>query len=304
MKTLSSIAEVRAARRALVGTVGLVPTMGSLHEGHLSLVRQARAANDHVFVSIFVNPTQFGPNEDFTAYPRDIDRDLELLELRASTTSSCPPSRRCTGRALRRSWMWGLSLSDWKARSRPGHFRGVATVVLKLLNIVQPTRAYFGSKDAQQLVVIRTPGARPRRPVEIVAVPNGARAGRPGDEQPQRLPQRRPSARPRSCLHEALELAREMWTRGVRDAGAFRSRMRELIESEELARIDYVSHRQPGDAGGARPHPGRCARLDGCAHRQDAADRQRNVRVGMSAVPSLSQTHPPAKMPSINIEST
>ena len=156
VQTLKSVAEVRAVQKRLHGSFGLVPTMGALHEGHLTLVRRARAENDHVFVSIFVNPTQFGPNEDFAAYPRDIERDLALLEARGRRLR-VPAERRGDVSARRRD------VRGRRARSRtaggrstgPGHFRGVATVVLKLLNILKPTRAYFGRKDAQQLVVIR-----------------------------------------------------------------------------------------------------------------------------------------------------
>jgi len=244
LEVLESIADVRAARRSLSGTVGLVPTMGALHEGHLTLVRQTRAANDHVFVSIFVNPTQFGPNEDFTAYPRDIDRDIALLEAEGVDYVFLPPVEEMYRPGAETFVDVGPLSERLEGAFRPGHFRGVATVVLKLLNIVQPTRAYFGKKDAQQLVVIRRLVRDLDVNVEIVPVDTV--------REPDRLAMSSRNAylndaerKAALCLHEALGLAREMWTRGVRDAGAFRSRMRELIESEELARIDYVSIANP-----------------------------------------------------------
>jgi pantoate--beta-alanine ligase len=244
LKVLKSIAEVRAVRAALQGAVGLVPTMGALHEGHLTLVRKARAANDHVFVSIFVNPTQFGPNEDFTAYPRDIDRDIALLEAEGVEYVFLPPVEEIYRPGAETFVDVGPITARLEGAIRPGHFRGVATVVLKLLNIVQPTRAYFGRKDAQQLVVIRSLVRDLDVDVEIVPVdtvrePDGLAMS---SRNAYLNPVERKAA---LSLHEALELAREMWTRGARDAGAFRSRMRELIEAEELARIDYVSIADP-----------------------------------------------------------
>ncbi len=244
MEVLKTIAEVRAAREAVPASVGLVPTMGALHEGHLTLVRQARAANDRVFVSIFVNPTQFGPNEDFTTYPRDIDRDLAMLSEAGVDYVFTPNVSEIYPEGSQTYVDVGPVTDVLDGASRPGHFRGVATVVLKLFNIVQPTRAYFGRKDAQQLVVIR----RLVRdlnvnvelvPVETVREPDGlALSSRNAYLNPD---ERRAAV----ILHDALDLAQEMWTRGARDAGQYRNRMREVIESEEVARIDYVSVADP-----------------------------------------------------------
>ena len=244
MLTLKSIAEVRDVQRSLTGTVGLVPTMGALHEGHLTLVRQARAANDHVFVSIFVNPTQFGPNEDFAAYPRDIDRDIALLQAEGVDYVFLPPVEEMYRPGAETAVDVGSITERLEGAFRPGHFRGVATVVLKLLNIVKPTRAYFGKKDAQQLVVIRRLVRDLDVDVEIVPVDTVREPD--GLAMSSRNAYLDPTERKAAlCLHEALELAREMWTRGARDADAFRNRMREMIESEELARIDYVSIANP-----------------------------------------------------------
>ena len=244
MQVLTTIAQVREARAAIAGSAGLVPTMGALHEGHLALVRAARAANDRVFVSIFVNPTQFGPNEDFAAYPRDTDRDLDLLRAEAVDFVFMPSAEAMYPPGFDTAIDAGLIAEPLEGEHRPGHFLGVATVVLKLLNIVQPTRAYFGRKDAQQLAVIRHVVRDLDLDVEIVPVdtvrePDGLAMS---SRNAYLSPAERRSA---LVLWNALSLAREMWTRGVRDAEAFRKRLRELIEEEESARIDYVSVADP-----------------------------------------------------------
>ncbi len=244
MQVLTTIAEVRAARRDITGSVGLVPTMGALHEGHLSLVRQARAANQCVLVSIFVNPTQFAPGEDFTRYPRDTERDLELLRAENVDIVFMPGPDEIYPQGFDTSVDVGGVANLLEGVSRPGHFLGVATVVLKLLNIVQPTRAYFGQKDAQQLVVVRKLVRDLDLDMEIVAVetlrePDGLAMS----SRNTYLSATEREAAP--VLWNALSLATEMWTRGARDAEAFRSRMRELIGEEELARLDYVSVADP-----------------------------------------------------------
>ena len=244
MKTLNSVAEVRALQKQLAGSLGLVPTMGALHEGHLTLVRRARAENDNVVVSIFVNPTQFGPNEDFTAYPRDIERDLKLLDAGGVDYVFMPDVAEMYPEGAATVVDVGPITERLEGEYRPGHFRGVATVVLKLINILKPTRAYFGRKDAQQLVVIRRIVRDLNVNVEVVPVdtvrePDGlAMSSRNAylDESERRAA---------LCLSSALELAREMWTRGTRDAQYIRRRMLDIIESEELAKADYVSIAHP-----------------------------------------------------------
>jgi pantoate--beta-alanine ligase len=153
MKILETIDEIRQLK--LPGPVGFVPTMGYLHEGHLILVRRAKAENSSVVVSIFVNPTQFGPQEDFKKYPRDPKRDLALLEKEGTDVVFMPAVDEMYPPNFN-SWVEVGKVSErLEGASRPGHFRGVATVVAKLFNIVQPDRAYFGQKDAQQLLVIK-----------------------------------------------------------------------------------------------------------------------------------------------------
>jgi pantoate--beta-alanine ligase len=173
--TITTVATMQTERRRLKGSVGLVPTMGYLHEGHLSLVRSALATNDHVIVSIFVNPTQFGPNEDLNQYPRSLARDVKLLRevtARHSVVVFIPTVEE----------MYPPGFDDWvevtgplterlEGAHRPGHFRGVTTVVARLFRITRPHRAYFGQKDAQQLRVIRRMVNDQRMKVDIVLMP-------------------------------------------------------------------------------------------------------------------------------------
>jgi pantoate--beta-alanine ligase len=244
VQVLTTVAEVRAARKRLDGSFGLVPTMGALHDGHLALVKQARKDNDCVCVSIFVNPTQFAPTEDLSTYPRDPDRDMQLLTAEGVDYVFMPSAEEMYPEGYDATVDMGLITERLEGNSRPGHFYGVATVVLKLFNIVQPTRAYFGKKDAQQLVVIRKMVRDLNLDLEIVPVetvrePDGLAMS---SRNAYLSPVERQAA---LVLWNALSLAREMWTRGARDAETFRIRMRELIESEELARLDYVSVADP-----------------------------------------------------------
>jgi pantoate--beta-alanine ligase len=244
VQILTTVAEVRAARKGASGTLGLVPTMGALHEGHLSLVRQARAANDCVIVSIFVNPTQFSPNEDFSSYPRNTDRDLDLLTAEGVDYVFMPSAEEMYPEGFDATVDMGQITERLEGAVRPGHFQGVATVVLKLFNIVQPERAYFGKKDAQQLVVIKQMVRDLNLNLEIVSVDTVREPD--GLAMSSRNAYLNETERQAALvLWNALTLAREMWTRGARDADAFRSRLREVIEAEELARLDYVSVADP-----------------------------------------------------------
>jgi pantoate--beta-alanine ligase len=244
MKVISAVAEFKEARRQIDGTVGFVPTMGYLHEGHLFLARQAKAENDVSVVSIFVNPTQFGPKEDFARYPRDPERDLAMLEREKTDLVLMPPVEE----------IYPVGASTWvdvenvtktlEGATRPGHFRGVATVVAKLFNIVEPTKAYFGQKDAQQVVVIRKMVTDLNMNLEVVVVPT--------QREPDGLamssrnvylnPQERQAA---VVLWRSMNLAQGFWQKGERDAEKIRHEMVALIEKEPLARIDYVSISDP-----------------------------------------------------------
>ena len=244
MEVLRTIAAVRAARRAVAGSVGLVPTMGYLHEGHLALVEAARAADDCLFVSIFVNPSQFGPNEAFATYPRDEERDLELLDAAGVDYVFLPEASAIYPPGFATTVDVGAVAEPLEGKFRPGHFRGVATVVLKLLQIVRPDRAYFGQKDAQQLAVVRRLVRDLDLEVEVVALPTVRDAnGLALSSRNVRLSPVEREAAP--VLWQALSLAREIWTRGARDAETYRRRLRELIDAEPLARIDYVSVADP-----------------------------------------------------------
>jgi pantoate--beta-alanine ligase len=165
MLIVTRLDELRSARSLLDGKLGLVPTMGYLHEGHISLVRRAKAECDYVAVSIFVNPTQFGPNEDLAKYPRDLDRDLHLLE-DAGVDLVWTPTPEVMYPSGFQTWVEVEEMTrPLEGAQRPGHFRGVTTVVTKLFNAVQPTKAYFGQKDAQQaaIFILMPINAKPRR---------------------------------------------------------------------------------------------------------------------------------------------
>jgi pantoate--beta-alanine ligase len=239
MQVVGTILEMRALRLQAAGPVGFVPTMGYLHEGHLSLVRRAREENETVVVSIFVNPTQFGPKEDFKSYPRDTERDLGLLE---PLTDICfmPESAEIYPPGFD-SWVEpGAIASRLEGAARPGHFRGVTTVVAKLFNIVRPDRAYFGQKDAQQLAVIKKMVADLNMNLAVVACPTVREPD--GLAMSSRNTYLNAVQREAAVvLHRALNLAGKRWKQGEKDAGTIRHEMTELIEKEPLAEIDYVS---------------------------------------------------------------
>ncbi|HEY97317.1 MAG TPA: pantoate--beta-alanine ligase [Dehalococcoidia bacterium] len=239
MKTVETIAGYREIRSQLYEPIGFVPTMGYLHEGHLSLVKRAREENRTVVVSIFVNPTQFGPDEDLKNYPRDKQRDLYMLE--SYTDIVFLPSAEEFYTSGYNSWVDIEGITDvLEGARRPGHFRGVATVCTKLFNIVQPTRAYFAQKDAQQLLVIKKMVRELNMPLEIVACPTiREQDGLAMSSRNTYLNQEQRQAA--KVLYKALKLSEELYSDGERDANTIRRRMTELIEAEPLAEIDYVS---------------------------------------------------------------
>lgn len=239
MQSVISLAEVRAARLPFSGTVGLVPTMGYLHEGHLSLIRRARDECDHVVVSIFVNPTQFGPQEDLSKYPRDLDRDLSLIE--PYTDLVWMPSAGILYPPGFQTWVEVEAMTrPLEGAHRPGHFRGVATVVAKLFNAVQPHRAYFGQKDAQQVAVIRRMVQDLNFPVEIVVCPTTREAdGLALSSRNVYLdPEQRKAA---TVLFRSLSAAMDLYAQGERDAETLRSAMKQVLAGEPLAETQYVS---------------------------------------------------------------
>ncbi len=240
MKVIEKIDDMKQLRQQLTEPVGFVPTMGYFHDGHLTLVKRARAENPWVAVSIFVNPTQFGPQEDFNTYPRNPQRDLALLE-KEKTDIVFMPSVTEMYPAQFNSWVEVEKVSErLEGASRPGHFRGVSTVVAKLFNIIQPSKAYFGQKDAQQLTVIRKMVADLNMNLEIVTVPTVREPdGLAMSSRNTYLnPQQRQAA---TVLYQALTLAQQLHAQGERDARQLRQRMTELIQKQPLANIDYVS---------------------------------------------------------------
>ena len=239
MRVVEKINEFREIRRELTEPVGFMPTMGYLHEGHLSLVKRAREENRTVVVSIFVNPTQFGPKEDFKGYPRDTQRDLGMLE--PDTDIVFMPTAEEVYPTGFDSWVDIEGITGvLEGAKRPGHFRGVATVCTKLFNIVQPTRAYFAQKDAQQLLVIKKMVKELNMPLEIVTCPTIREAdGLAMSSRNTYLnPEQRRAA---TVLYKALILAEGLYRQGERNADTILSAMRELINNEPLAEIDYIS---------------------------------------------------------------
>ena len=232
--------ELRAARLSLKGTVGLVPTMGYLHEGHLSLIRRAKAECDHVAVSIFVNPTQFGANEDLSKYPRDLERDLSLIEPLGVDLvwNPTPEIMYPTGY---QTWVEVEAMTrPLEGAMRPTHFKGVTTVVAKLFNAIQPHKAYFGQKDAQQVAVIRQMVWDLNFPLEVVVCPTMREAD--GLAMSSRNKYLEGEDRKAAVvLFQALNAAKEAYQGGERDAEMLRSRMKNVLEAEPRAQIQYVS---------------------------------------------------------------
>ena len=245
MIVTAHIDEVRAIRRQeSEQSWGFVPTMGYLHEGHLSLVRRAREENGRVAASIYVNPTQFAPTEDLASYPRDLDRDLSLLEAENVDLVFTPSDEIMYPPDFQTTVLLSKVTKPLEGASRPTHFAGVATVVAKLFNIIQPDRAYFGQKDAQQAVVLRQMVRDLNFGLElivcpIVREPDGlAMSSRNKYLSP-------PERKAALVLSHALQQAQAAFTTGERDANALRRIMVGLIAAEPLARLDYVSAAHP-----------------------------------------------------------
>ena len=244
MKVAVGLDELRSLRQELESPFGLVPTMGFLHEGHLSLVREARGQCASVGVSIFVNPTQFAPSEDLDSYPRDLDRDLELLEKEGvdlvwtpTDVDVYPPGAQ--------TWVEVAELTqELEGKRRPGHFCGVTTVVAKLFNAFQPDKAFFGQKDAQQAVVIQRMVKDLLFPIEtvvcpIVREPDGLALS---SRNTYLDPEQRQAA---TALSRALRAAESAFEAGERDADVLRHTMMDVLNAEPLAEVQYVSAADP-----------------------------------------------------------
>lgn len=239
---ISAIAGIRAAVKAARDSgrrIGFVPTMGALHEGHARLIEVARAECDFVVVSIFVNPTQFGPNEDFAKYPRTLDADRELCARMGTDVIFAPAAEEMYPAGFRTSVeVQGLQ-DRLCGASRPGHFRGVCTVVLKLFNIVQPDLAFFGQKDAQQAVIIRRMVRDLDLPLEIRTVPTVREAD--GLAMSSRNRYLNPEERRHApALFQSLQQAEKLIAAGERDPGQIESSISERLGQVPGLRIDYV----------------------------------------------------------------
>ncbi|GAB4493602.1 MAG: pantoate--beta-alanine ligase [Anaerolineales bacterium] len=240
MMVVTTLEELRAARSLLAAPLGFVPTMGYLHAGHVSLVERARAECASVAASIFVNPTQFGPQEDLAKYPRNIPGDLRLLEAAGADLVWLPTPEIMYPPDFQ-TWVnvEGLT-APLEGAMRPGHFRGVTTVVAKLFNAVQPQKAYFGQKDAQQAAVIRRMTRDLNFPVEIVVCPTRREAD--GLAMSSRNSYLSPAERQAATvLFRALSAAKNAYQAGERRAEALRQTMRKVLAAEPLARPQYVS---------------------------------------------------------------
>jgi pantoate--beta-alanine ligase len=239
IRTIPWMKEAVRQARAENHVVGLVPTMGALHEGHLSLIRRARAGCSRVYASIFLNPTQFGANEDLSKYPRTFERDVEQLADAGVDVLFAPDAKEIYPPGFR-SYVNVEGLAErLEGRSRPGHFRGVATVVLKLLEIMQPQFAYFGRKDAQQVRILQQMAADLNLNVEIVVCPivrepDGLALS---SRNTYLNPEERRAA---TVLRRALDEACHDLNAGLRDALQLQTTIRRVLSNEPLARVDYI----------------------------------------------------------------
>jgi pantoate--beta-alanine ligase len=245
MDVFSAISEIRRVRWAEPrATWGFVPTMGFLHEGHISLVRRARQENDRVGVSIFVNPTQFNDTRDLDTYPQDMERDLGLLQPEG-VDLVWNPSQEIVYPSDYETYVEVTEITKvLEGAARPGFFRGVATVVAKLFNVFQPHRTYFGQKDAQQAVVIKRMVADLNFPIEVIVCPTVREAD--GLAMSSRNSKLAPAARSKAtCLYNALLAAKELFEGGEDDAERLRATMAGVINDTESARLEYVSVAHP-----------------------------------------------------------
>ena len=240
MDVIGTVSAMMKARDGAERPLGLVPTMGYLHQGHMTLVEQARNDNKSVVVSVFVNPTQFGPGEDLDGYPRDFERDIAMLAGQGVDIVFAP----APGQMYPPGYSTYVDVGEigerLEGKHRPGHFRGVVTVVTKLLTIVRPDRAYMGQKDGQQTLVIKRLNRDLNLGAEIVVMPTVREPD--GLAMSSRnvylTPRQRGNA---TVLYKALSRAKEMWRKGETDAGVLRGEMERVINEGSPAKLDYVS---------------------------------------------------------------
>ncbi|MBI5348175.1 MAG: pantoate--beta-alanine ligase [Chloroflexi bacterium] len=244
MKTIQDLNDLRKERFSLKGSFGLVPTMGFLHDGHISLVKRAKEENDHVGVSIFVNPTQFGPNEDLSRYPRNLDRDLQLLSSAGADVVWTPTAEIVYPQNFQTHINVENVSQPLEGKHRPGHFRGVATVVAKLFDAFAPDRVYFGQKDAQQVIVIKQMARDLNFPLEVIVCPTVREAD--GLAMSSRNTYLNVEERKAATvLYRALTAAKDSFDKGERDAESLRAILSSTLAKESLAREEYVSAADP-----------------------------------------------------------
>ena len=248
MQTIYSFSELRAVRASMRGSFGLIPTMGALHVGHASLVERARQECNYIGTSIFVNPTQFGVGEDFGKYPRTLEKDLVLLESLGADIVFAPR----VDAIYPPGYQTWVDVADVTAplegKYRPGHFRGVTTVVAKLLNAFTPSKAYFGQKDAQQVVVLKRMVRDLSFPVELMVCPTVREADglAMSSRNAYLLPAERQAA---TVLYRSLCAAKEKYDGGERNGEMLRAAMQSMLDREPLAATQYVSAADPETLG-------------------------------------------------------
>jgi pantoate--beta-alanine ligase len=240
MKVVSTIPQLRETRRSLRGHVGVVPTMGALHAGHLALVKQARQKCSSVIVTIFVNPTQFAANEDLASYPRNLDQDLGLLESLGVDCVFTPASELMYPPGYQTYIKVEIVSQGLEGAARPGHFRGVATVVNKLFNLTQAEAAFFGQKDAQQVVVIRRMVRDLNMPIEIVVVPTIREPdGLAMSSRNAYLSTEQRAAAP--IVYRSLNAAAEIYAQGERTPSRLVEAIESVLAQEPLVMKQYIS---------------------------------------------------------------
>ncbi len=256
LQTIPAVRQWVRTERSFSNTLGLVPTMGFLHEGHLSLIRRARQNCDLVAASIFVNPLQFGPGEDFDRYPRSFDRDFSLLEQEKVDAIFHPPVNEMYPDESATNVNVGKLGETLDGLARPGHFRGVATVIVKLFNIFQPDRAYFGQKDAQQAVIVRRLVQDLNFPLQVEVCPTVREAD--GLAMSSRNDYLSPQDRAQApILFRSLQRAESLIRSGVSDAASVERKIREMICTVPAAELDYASVVDPNTLEGVLQINGR-----------------------------------------------